>query len=643
MPAPPVADPVTAPSDQGSGPPPAVGAARRGLLALVVGLLLALGVAPSLAAAATPSPPAGMKPARRPTQPAAARLAAAQPAGSALATSTPATSTPATSAPTTTSPPTSQPVAPAWQTAWTSPMDLLLQPYPKIVAVNTTVRDLATVTVGGSAIAIRLSNQWGPAPVTFGAVTVGERAGTVGAAVVAGTLTRVTFGAGSPAITVPAGQDVTSAPIPLAVSAGESLVVSLWVTAPAPVTVHYCQGCSRLAFYTPNGGGNQTAVASGAAFTGSDPYLRWLSAVEVQGSPSRGTVVALGDSITAGFENAGFGWPTPLQQRVAQLPPDQQVSVVNEGISGNTLTVFPPGLDAQGQPYSFADSSGGTPGVLRLQRDALALPGTTNVVLLLGTNDIWFGGRDQTPPYGSASSIIAAMKQVIAAVHAAGKRIEGITLLPRASTPADCPGCLPEPWTPAEQATLQAVNSWMRSKGSGFDAVIDLAAVMGDVYDGQCNPTLPYPPYFNNDDLHPNRAGQIVMADAIPTTIFGIPEAPQLPPPVKATPTPGCPAARQAEAVLAAASATPATTTPTTTSTPPTSSTVASGATAHHRGSGSGSGGLMAVAAVLVALVVVTGAGWRRRRRRILRRPSHAAPARRGRTSPARPGWRGPP
>ena len=485
----------------------------------------------------------------------------------------PATAPPATAPPATTAP---VPGPPAWQTAWTSPMDLLLKPYPEVAAVDTTVRDVATVAVSGTAVAIQLSNQWGPVPVTFGAATIGERAGTTGTGIVPGTLAAVTFPGGTPSVTVPAGADVTSLPVALAVQAGEALIVSLWVPGPAPVSVHYCCVDHIDAYLSPNGSGNLT-LQTAPADAGGSWQIRWLSAVEVSGTPSQGTVVALGDSITDGYRDAGQAWPTALRQRIAGLPPDQQVAVVNEGITANTLTAFPSGDDARGQSYTYADLQGGQPGVTRLDRDALALPGTEDVLLLLGTNDIWFGWRDATPPYGSAPSIIAAMQQVIAATHAAGKRIIGVTLLPRATNSPACPAdvCDEEVWTPSEQATLAAVDAWMVGPSTGFDAVIDLAAVMGDVYDGQCRPDLPFPPYFNNDNLHPDVAGEIAMADAIPTTLFGIPEAPLLPDPVTAIPTPGCPGAQQAEAVLAAAAApaspppTGSTPVPTQTSSPP--------------------------------------------------------------------------
>jgi len=85
--------------------------------------------------------------------------------------------------------------------------------------------------------------------------------------------------------------------------------------------------------------------------------MRWLSAISVAGTPAVGSVVAFGDSITDGFQDAGAGWPVPLQRRIGQLAPSAQVSVVNEGISGNTLTAFP----ASPPNLTYALTSGGFP------------------------------------------------------------------------------------------------------------------------------------------------------------------------------------------------------------------------------------------------------------------------------------------
>jgi lysophospholipase L1-like esterase len=505
---------------------------------------------------------------------------------------------------------TTAPAAPAWQTAWTSAVDFAL---PGVVAYNLTVRDIAQVAVAGTSIELQLSNTWSDTPTTFGSVTVG--ADQSGAAVLPGSIVPVTFG-GSRSVTIPAGPavgSVTSDPVAMTVHAGESLAVSLSVVGRAAVSVHYCCEGRVDSYATAGGVGDQTANPAATSFAYSDVNMHWLSAIAVTGTEAQGTVVAFGDSITEGFNNpvAGYGWPSSLQQRITQLPPSQQVAVVNQGITGNTLTVFPPGT-------TYAATDGGLPGVTRLVPDALSLPGVKDVVLFLGTNDIWFGGGQNTgvpiPPYGTAAAIEAGMQAVIAATHAAGIKIFGVTLLPRSSFSGGNGG-KPETWSAADQAVLAAVNAWILSPGNGFDGTINLAAVMGDVYNGACQPTTPFAPYFTEDNLHPNLAGQTVMADAIPTSMFGIPQAPQVPQLLAVTPTRGCAGAVAAERVLALARAPGR---PSTTSTPTTQPV---GATVSHTGGGHTTAAVLAalgaaIVLLIAALLVVRqrrATGWRRR------------------------------
>ncbi len=502
--------------------------------------------------------------------------------------------------------------SPLWQTTWTSPMDLA-----NGVAWNATVRDVATVAEGGNAIEITLSNLWSNTPTRFNAATVGVSKS--GVSEVPGTIVPVTFNGGSRSVVVAAHSRVTSDPIPIAVQPRETLAVSVWVAGPATVSVHYCCYGRIDSYTTADGSGNLTNSYTGYGFdpalTG--PNMRWLSRIAVRGSPAQGTVVAFGDSITDGFGylNNGFSWVNALQARIDQLAPSNQVSVVNEGIAGNTLTVFPPRT-------SYEDISGGLPGVSRIGPDALSLAGVRDVILFLGTNDIWFGAGGEAghpiPPYGTAPALEAAMRQIISVTHAHGLKIFAVTLLPRSSSAASG-GERAELWDPAEQAVLSAVNTWMLSPGAGFDGVINAAAVMGDVYDGACQPNVPFAPYFNSDHLHPNVVGQTVLANTISTAAFGLPQAPLLPAPLAVTPTANCPAATVAEGVLAQArvpGTTTTTTSTTTTTQPPTTTTQPAGLFTGIHQSDFVLGAILVIAAGLIAAI------WRRRavRRRAARR-----------------------
>jgi lysophospholipase L1-like esterase len=201
-----------------------------------------------------------------------------------------------------------------------------------------------------------------------------------------------------------------------------------------------------------------------------------------------GSVVALGDSITDGVHstvNANNRWPNYLARRFDALH-GRTMSVVDEGISGNRVL-----------------SDAGTAGVsalARLSRDVLQQPGSKDVILLEGINDI--GQSDLgTTPFVSADDLISAYKQIITQAHAAGLKIFGATLTPFEGAFY---------WSPAGEATREAVNHWILTSGA-FDGTIDFASVTAD----PANPEMFNPAYDSGDHLHPNDAGYQAMANAI--------------------------------------------------------------------------------------------------------------------------------
>ena len=197
------------------------------------------------------------------------------------------------------------------------------------------------------------------------------------------------------------------------------------------------------------------------------------------------------------------------------LPPSERRAVVNEGITANALTSVV-GTDAR--------TGGGPSGLSRLALDALNQAGVTEVILFLGTNDLWFGA--------SAAQVIHGLEQAIAEAHAAGVRIVGVTLLPRS-------GSVEERWTPLQQSYLQQVDHWILTSGA-FDGVLNLATSVSDVYGGACDPTAIFPPYDSGDHLHPDAAGQTAMADAVDPSVLELPAMPEVPPLLGVRATVGC-------------------------------------------------------------------------------------------------------
>src|SRR5204862_1895100 len=126
------------------------------------------------------------------------------------------------------------------------------------------------------------------------AVTVAIR--TTKAAVDPSTLRPVTFSGGR-LVTVAAGGVATSDPVPLAVTRGSDLAVSVAVAGSARVSEH--QHGVPTGYCTTARTGDRTTVADGSGFTDAGhPTLVVDDVAVAAGTPSPRTILAVGDSLT---------------------------------------------------------------------------------------------------------------------------------------------------------------------------------------------------------------------------------------------------------------------------------------------------------------------------------------------------------
>ncbi len=289
---------------------------------------------------------------------------------------------------------------PTWVAAWSAPPQASsTQQAPLLPAgvegtgpgvyENQTLRMVLTPAAGGSRMRIRLSNRFGPAAVTFGAVHVGRHAG--GGAIVAGTDRTVAF-AGSPSVTVPPGRTVASDEIDLPVEPFTDLAVSVHVADATALDVHLF--AQQTQFATPRRAGDHTGDGGGGAFT--QRLASWLavSALDVLAPRPIGVVVALGDSITDGVgstPDANQRWTDQLARRLLAEPGPPSLTVVNAGIGGNKITA-----GTSDEPRAGM----GPDAVTRFDADVVEVTGVTDVVVFIGINDLYraeqprSGGRD---------------------------------------------------------------------------------------------------------------------------------------------------------------------------------------------------------------------------------------------------------
>lgn len=354
-----------------------------------------------------------------------------------------------------------------------------------------TVRERVRVSVGGAQILIRLSNEYGSTPLLIGSVTIAAPNDFV--SVKPDSIRRVTFG-GRTSITIPAGAPALSDPVAFPVSPGTEVSVSLYFPhRVATPTVHLL--ALKRAVVSPRGDQTMAETMEGATTLSSIA----LSAVLVPAQPAQRLVVAFGDSLVDGDQSsmdADRNWPNDLIRRLGKRPDGSKVAVINEGIIVNRL---------------LGDAFGGVSGLARFDRDALAMPGLTHVVLLEGINDISFPGAKLGGSYladpadmVSAEDVIQAYRQLISRAHARGVKLIGATMTP-------CEGVvIPGYYSETKDAVREEINKWIRTSGK-FDGVIDFDAVLRD----PDHPSRLLPRFTSQDGLHPNDLGYQAMADAI--------------------------------------------------------------------------------------------------------------------------------
>jgi lysophospholipase L1-like esterase len=384
---------------------------------------------------------------------------------------------------------------PRWSTSWASAMqrpvagsDATGPNWSMDGFTNQTIRETVRVSDGGASVRIRLSNTYGTGPLVITGATVART--RTGAAVEPGTVRTLTFD-GRRSTTIAAGRVGASDAAALHITPLESLTITLYLAgASGPATFHE-DGLTT----TYQATGDHRSDTGGTAFSGGTSHsFYYLTGVDVAGGGSRGTVVSFGDSITNGHNSTLGGnarYTDALADRLTSA--HRQLNVANVGISGNLL-------------LSELPCFGGT-GVDRFQRDALDQPGVRTVILLEGENDIW----DSEGDFGcgvtsrvTADELIAGYKSLIAAAHARGVRVIGVTI-----TPFKAPYIAPADFERAE-AIRDQVNDWVRTSGA-YDGVADFAGAVADPAD----PQQLNPAYNSGDFLHPDDAGYAALAATI--------------------------------------------------------------------------------------------------------------------------------
>jgi lysophospholipase L1-like esterase len=359
---------------------------------------------------------------------------------------------------------------------------------------NGSVRDMAQVSLSGTAVRIRLINPDPANPLIVSSASVALQKSNPGPALVPGSSRRITFNHGKPGITLPPNTPyVYSDTVPFVVKAQQIVAVSLYLSAATPATASNATWNSSYA--TASAAGDQTLDETGATFTtnmsgatfdatygtGVPEYLQGgstyaLAAIDVQTTEANGAVVALGSSTFHGYESNQDQYNHVvdlLAGRInSDIPAGRRKGLVNEGLGGDSLYVALAG---------------------RFARDVFTQTGVTGVILY----DI----NDLDPQNGQTlQSVENSYKLAAQQAHAHHVRVF-------------CSTWAPESISDLAEVTTAArsqLNQWILNSGV-CDDTVDWATVLADP-----NAPQTYNPVYFSDSIHANPAGHAAMANATP-------------------------------------------------------------------------------------------------------------------------------
>ena len=345
-----------------------------------------------------------------------------------------------------------------------------------------TLRMVAHPSIGGDGLRVHLSNLRGTTPLTVGAVSLALQADR--ATAVEGSQRTVTF-SHARTLTIPAGKEAVSDPVPMSVRAEQNVLVSLYLPQATSSATWHSDAFDVSYLSKP---GNHAADAEDGNYIAATTSWYYLSGLDVVSPAARGTVVAFGDSITDGYPtgtSAYRRWPDDLARRLAGSHP---TAVVNAGIGGNRVLTDVPNIWQ------------GVSALKRFAHDALGQPGVRTVILMEGINDIGNNaGAGGTPL--TAQQLIDGYRALIRQAHAAGVRIIGGTILPDKGAGY---------YSEHGESIRQAANAWIRTSGQ-FDGVVDFDKALQNPSD----PAAMQAGFDSGDHLHPSEAGMQAMADAV--------------------------------------------------------------------------------------------------------------------------------
>ncbi|EOQ74203.1 SGNH/GDSL hydrolase family protein [Acinetobacter lactucae] len=350
---------------------------------------------------------------------------------------------------------------------------------------NQTIKQISQISLGGEAVRLVFTNQYGDQPLYIDKTTVGL---VKGQSLKSKNAYPVYFSGKLKAQILP-GKQLMSDPIQLPVPDHGQLMVNTFIQKPTIFKTFHWDAKQTSWLIT----GNQTANLNTPSSAKTTTARLLLSAIEVKPKRKAHVVAVVGDSITDGATatlDANTRWTDFLAKRLSP----NQVAVINSGISGNRLLT-----------NGMGDSA-----LERLKSEVFQYSGVKTLIVLVGINDIsWpgtaFAPKQQIPSF---EALTQGYKRVVDEAHEQGIQVIGATLLPFSGALSNTP--LDNYYQPNKDELRQRINHWMRTSHT-FDGVLDLDQGLKDPK----HPDRLNPIYDSGDHLHPNDKGNQQMANLV--------------------------------------------------------------------------------------------------------------------------------
>ena len=369
-----------------------------------------------------------------------------------------------------------------WVSVWGNAVSVA-ENRPERYAKNITVRYLIRMPFDGSGLRLTFDNYCGTEPITLNKVTV--LAGDVFYA--------VRFG-GAESVTIEAEANVTSDPVALPVSAGETVQVSFYLKDFTLMrSVVFTCGALSEGLYA---NGDETENANISIMTSRKTHLFYfLSNVSVLTGEENRTIVCYGDSITA------QNWPDDLSLRCAREG-HKHTAIIRRATSGSRILR---------EYHCLTYESYGLMGSRRFQHE-VPTDGADTVIIQQGINDIIHPVGEDVNIFRPMSDLptveqlIDGLKTYIAQARDMGLKVYVGTLLPMGGWRTDAP---------FRQVMRHAYNDFIRQTDL-IDGCIDFDLALRDPE------RIDWfrPEYDSGDHLHPSKLGYQRMADEVPVSIL---------------------------------------------------------------------------------------------------------------------------